>query len=420
VEAIKTHLPEVHIVWGGHLATGLRQRVFDLVPHVDAVVIAEGEQLLPLIVSSLRTRGAYPAHQRILVNPRISSLQAPIQVPSISLPDWTALYPVRVLSNAAYAATGARILTTMGCPYDCHFCTTPMFSSRRVTVRPLPHVLNEVRRLTSSNHVSRLWINDDLFVDGSPRSAQRAREFCHGLSSLPDSINFRPLCRSDAFDRDPELLRTMSAAGMDTIFVGIESGDDDSLAILGKRLHVAQSHSLAQRLQSLGVILQPGFIMFAPRCSISQIRTNVAFLASINELYRFFPLGRTALAYPGTVLWDTLEADDAIDHARSTHFVRYPALSPPIRELSVAFEQIEELMASIDGPLYRARADGRMSLALRKDATAILQHFALQCLDYAELGGAAEYMVRMSLTCRDAMASILERIPCRPILEEGR
>ena len=386
LHAIKERCRDTIVIWGGHLATGLGMDTFSAVPSLDAVVTGDGIPVIALLTEAVEMYGRLPEHPQVLVNPTgMPTLVTEFKRRKV--PSWVDLVPIRSLTRADYERSGARILTSLGCPFKCAFCTTPFMFEGRKTLRTIPHIAAEIQLLRSEFGVKRLWINDDLFIDGSTASHKRAIAFAHEVRSIDSELRFRPLCRPDSFRRDWGTLDTLATCGMDTVFIGFESGDDDTLIELNKRVNTQVSRQLVDELDKRNIRLQIGFIMFTARATINSLRRNVDFLYDIGELYRMFPVTRTVRLFPGTELWYSLHQTESIDENRSTPFLKYPRFShPEILEMSVAFEQLEEDFAEIDAIMYERRVSGKLSMDIHRNVSLKIREVVMEAMRYAENG----------------------------------
>lgn len=405
--AIKAVSSQTIIVWGGHLATGLGSEAFQIAPEIDAIVTGYAETIAPQLALALALHNRMLHHPQVVLNSRIAWSTVEV-VADASLPTWTELLPVRSLSAEIYKQTGARIVTSLGCLFDCTFCTTPFFSGRRLQQRSMTHVLDEIMQLSELG-VSRVWINDDLFIDGSPASRVRGREFATRFHARFPRMRFRPMCRATTFKNDLELLSILTASGMDAIFIGLESGDDGALAELRKHSTSVLGQWVAHRIDDLGIVLQPGFIMFTPDSTFDMLRNNVNFLHEIGQLYRFFPVTRTSLGFPGTDLWKQLHASGRIDLERSTPFLIYPQFArQEIRNLSVAFELLEEEFASVDSQLYRLFGKQALPVSIRASLCDQIRRWLLGALELAASGASTENIVAAAAPLHERCAFFLE------------
>lgn len=348
-------------IWGGHLTSGLREELFNHVPLVDAIVIGDGIPLISMIVETATKNNAIPKHEKILINPKTAFSAIKVSHNPFT-PTWDELIPTRTLSSAEYRRYGVRILTTLGCPFDCVFCTTPFIFGSKIIYRKIPHIISEIKNLHTKFGANRIWINDDLFLNPSPKSHIRALEFAKAFSKISNNLKFRPLCRPDSFKKNPGIIELLSSYGMDIVFIGFESGDNNTLNYLKKHTNTKISKNTYIQLQKAGIKTQIGFIMFTPNATINSLRRNVDFLYDIDQLYRIFPTTRTIQGFPGTKLWKSLCETDQYDKARSSNFLLYPRFKNPfIREISMAFESLEEDFSEFDGFMYEAQLMGKLS-----------------------------------------------------------
>jgi radical SAM superfamily enzyme YgiQ (UPF0313 family) len=378
---IRQQLPESLFLWGGHLATGVGPRLLNEVPQLDGVVVGEGERIFPALVDvwirNQKGLAANNIHWR-------TGIELSHRIPILG-PSWDNLFPVRGKSIEQYRTTGARVLSSMGCPFDCSFCTTPGFSNRRVTRRSVSHLVAEMVALNRDLGVWRFWFNDDIFLDGSRSSRERAWEFAERLIEELPGVRYRVLCRVDTIVKDESLLAQLMRSGLDAVYVGLESGSDTVLAELSKRSRVADNVQSVQKLRTAGLFIQPGFIMFTATTTHGNLRENVRFLVEAGLLYRAFPLTRTALAFPGAALWK----DDAMrfDHTRSTSFLRYPKFEySGVESLSVIMEEVEIWSAQYDSKMYARALTHSLSELDYKKLSGSLTSAMNRLIDAAEAG----------------------------------
>jgi radical SAM superfamily enzyme YgiQ (UPF0313 family) len=359
---VKQASPGTAVAWGGHLASALGADLFDISPDVDVVVDGMAERVIGSLVASLQRDGTIATGPQVLASPH-SRLSKEVRVPRLG-PGWSSLRPVRSNRAEDYRAHGARALSSVGCPYDCAFCTTPQFSGQRVERRAEADVVDELVDLHDRLGVTQVWFNDDLFVTLQRSSRAWAAGFASALHERLPDLRFRAMVRADTFRSDPELLDHLHECGMNAVFVGLESGDPVGLTALNKRTTVDDNRWIAEALEERGIALQPGFIMFSDDDTVDSLVRNARFLQSVAELYWFRPLSRSVSLFPGSELWSRTTTWDA---SRSTPFLRMPMFrDASVRALSIAYEQIEEAVAHLDGRLATARTVGGISWDRRR------------------------------------------------------
>lgn len=148
-----------------------------------------------------------------------------------------------------------------GCPYNCEFCNvTILFGHRPRTKRP-QQIIAELDRLYGLG-----WRGDVFFVDDNLIGHKKALKD----ELLPALIAWRADKRGMTFSTqtsinladDGELIDRMVAAGFRTVFIGIETPNEESLAECNKKHNLARDLAAdVKRLQRAGLAVQGGFIV---------------------------------------------------------------------------------------------------------------------------------------------------------------
>ncbi len=177
--------------------------------HTDVLVIGEMESVAARLFADLE-RGVW---QREYLGGKSDLADSP-------LPRWS-LYPnERALIGC--------VQTSRGCPFECEFCDVIAYLGRRQRHKPTDRVLAELDALYALGYRS-VFLADDNFTV----YRRRARELLVALSewnrTRPDGpMLFSTQVSVDAA-RDPELVRLCAAAGIDWVFIGLETPNADSL-----------------------------------------------------------------------------------------------------------------------------------------------------------------------------------------------
>jgi radical SAM superfamily enzyme YgiQ (UPF0313 family) len=146
---------------------------------------------------------------------------------------------------------------TRGCPRNCSFCTAIRVSGRRMRLRPVDEVVDEIQR----RGIKRFFLTDDNF--GINFSTDP--DYCAGLFEALAKLDLHGwTCQSEmSIAKYPELLEMSRAAHLDKHFVGFESVNPDNRRELGgKSKGQAQSAEEAIRtIRSTGVGVVGLFVM---------------------------------------------------------------------------------------------------------------------------------------------------------------
>jgi len=230
----------VKIVAGGPLCTTQYQDFLG----IDHFVLNEAEITLPLFIKDL-------------INGTPKHVYASNEFPDISstpIPMW------ELLDKKKYASMS--IQYSRGCPYDCEFCSITMLNGRRPRTKSKEQFLAELDELYKQGWRGGLSVVDDNFIGNKrklkseilPAVIKWSRERNYPFKFITEvSINLAD---------DEELTNLMVEAGFGSIFVGIETPNEDSLIECGKSQN--RKRDLIEsinKLQQKGMIVSAGFIV---------------------------------------------------------------------------------------------------------------------------------------------------------------
>lgn len=165
-------------------------------------------------------------------------------------------------------------------------------------------------------------------------------------------------CQTRADRVDPELLEVMKAAGCHQIFFGIESGDEESLRRIRKRMPLDRIRQAVRWVKEAGIRCTGFFIVGFPWETEAMMRRTADFACDLGldaiSLFSATPL-------PGTELWEMGGGDhlpDSIDF--TTPQVNLTTLSgPAYRELYERIQsQVEDYnFAQVERRFQRLRGE---------------------------------------------------------------
>ncbi|MGA7923597.1 MAG: radical SAM protein [Thermoplasmata archaeon] len=269
----------------------------------DAVVFGEGEVTL-VEVARARHEGQVPAGLpgvilraggRIVKGPARPFLR---DLDALPLPAWDLLDMEAYLSRWT-TRTGERrssVLTSRGCPFDCSWCSKPAFG-RSFRQQSPARVLAEIRALQARYGVDYVRFCDDVFGISRPW----LEELLAQMESTDIHLKFECLARVDLLK--PDLLRRMRRAGLERVYVGVESGSQKMLDLMNRGTRLAQVERTAEALRREGV-RQFWFLMLGfPGETLEDIEATLALFR------RFSPEEYSvsiAVPVPGTRFFDSV------------------------------------------------------------------------------------------------------------------
>ena len=198
------------VVIGGSLAT-LSPEV--LRPHCDVLVKGEIEEIAPQLFSDLasgRFQSEYEGGRP--------------DMGACSIPRWD-LYPNE-------RALIGPLQTSRGCPFHCEFCDVIQYVGRKQRHKPVPLVLAELDELYRHGYRA-VFLADDNFTVYRARARELLQAIRDWNLRRAEPVRFFTQLSID-IATDSEMLKLCAEAGLTTVFIGIETPNEDSLRETGK------------------------------------------------------------------------------------------------------------------------------------------------------------------------------------------
>ncbi len=293
---VRRAIPASTVVMGGGHATFCYREILREGSPVDIVVMGEGEETLLELASRCAegrgcqdTRGiAFRDNGALVVNP-----------PRPPLADLDRL-PIPALYLADSIGVDLElqpefILTARGCPFVCHFCSSPGFWNRQVRFRSPESIVDEILYIRDRYGLIYFSLRDDTFT--ADRS--RAMAFCRLLTEREAHILWN--CQSRVSALDEELLIWMKRAGCECVQLGVESGSPRILDMLGKLIAPGDVEAAAALIRKVGINLSVYLISDVPGETEQDINQTIELVRRIRPDDGYVsPLAY----YPGTHLFE--------------------------------------------------------------------------------------------------------------------
>ncbi|MCF6149743.1 MAG: B12-binding domain-containing radical SAM protein [Candidatus Kuenenia sp.] len=229
----------VPVVAGGPLFTSEHEN-FETVNHF---VLNEAEVTLPAFLEDIKNNCA----KRIYTSAQFADIQ---KTPA---PLW------ELADLDKYASMS--IQYTRGCPYHCEFCNVTALFGQRTRSKTAEQVIAELDIFYNLGWRGPVFFVDDNLIGNKKILKNELLPALIKWQNEHVSLPFNTEVSINLSD-DEALMRMMSEAGFDTVFVGIETPDAESLADCNKKQN--KNRSLAEdvrRIQRAGLQVQAGFIV---------------------------------------------------------------------------------------------------------------------------------------------------------------
>jgi anaerobic magnesium-protoporphyrin IX monomethyl ester cyclase len=254
------------LVAGGPLPTCDPEPFLD---YFDVVVRGEGEQTMKELLQNdaspselgtiagivYRPRNAGQEKGTAVYTPEREFIQELDRLPFPA----RALLPNESYINYAkkkYGYSITTVMSTRGCPFSCEFCSNVVYGSSYRERSP-ENVVDEICDALALGYE---WISfaDDVFT----LKKDRLLKVCQEIRRRDLHFKWECLGRVDALDFPTAL--EMKAAGCTRIYFGIESGDDEILKLMNKKITTDQARRAVDAAHQAGLQVGAFFILGYP------------------------------------------------------------------------------------------------------------------------------------------------------------
>jgi len=275
-------------VAGGPLFT----QGYEFFEEVDHLVLDEAEVTLPPFLADLEKGCA----QRMY-----TSKERP-DITRTPVPMWS------LLDMKKYSSTN--IQYSRGCPYNCEFCDIVVLNGRVPRTKSREQIIAELDSLYNRGWRDGIFIVDDNFI-GNKRKLKR--EILPAIIEWQKARKYPSMLLTETsinLADDEELMDLMVDAGFDTVFIGIETPNEDSLAECSKQQNRGRDLvASVKKIQNHGLQVQGGFIVGFDSDPDSIFKSQINFIQRSGIVTAMVGLLN---APPGTKLHQRLKREDRL------------------------------------------------------------------------------------------------------------
>jgi len=197
---------------------------------------------------------------------------------------------------------GISYFSSFGCPEACNFCCSPGVCGRRWKGMPADEMLDDLGDLHQR------WGFDTVrFLEANwGVSEERVRAFAEGLLERGVRFWWYPMMESSSAARyEPATLDALRDAGMYVVQLGGETGDEETMRALGKRVAKGVNLEAALAMDRRGICPLVTFVIGYPG---EPARSMMNTLEEARQIARACPLGRATVwpyfPIPGASLYE--------------------------------------------------------------------------------------------------------------------
>lgn len=294
------------IIWGGWFPTVFCEMVLKE-KTVDFICVGQGEMALQsLIINLLDNKevghidGIFSKGQQFIF-PEKLSLKSFNTLPPINyeLIDINKIIDFNKLISFPYRGTD--YIATTGCPYDCTFCNLAVVFKKNWFSKPVDQIISDIKYLVQKANLSYITFSDDnFFVKKS-----FVIEFCEKLMASEMAITWEANAHIKLFmnNFNDEDIQKIKKSGCVRIRFGAESGDQQILDLLNKRITVDDNFKFVRLLKKHNISARMYTMVLFPGKPVKDFNKTLSMIAKARLIYSqieanidiFKPLPKTKL-----------------------------------------------------------------------------------------------------------------------------
>lgn len=281
---------------------------------VDFSIYGEGESTLFELVQTIEKKGDFSLLNGIAFKDTLG--KAHLTKPQPLIKDLDSIpFPARdMLPLEIYFSPPTKrvsnkkngnMVTSRGCPYECTYCMARIIWNKKVRYRSVKNVVDEIEECVNKYGISEFNFHDELFT----LRKNRTIEICREIKRRKLDIAWVCMVRVDYVWGD--VLKEMKQAGCKKIMFGFESGSQEILDLMKKRVKVEQAYEAVKLVKRAG-IKTAGNFMFGNIGETEQtIRESINLAKKLDtDTVAFF----IASPYPGTEFYDIAKKRGYLRH----------------------------------------------------------------------------------------------------------
>ncbi len=190
------------------------------------------------------------------------------------------------------------VKVSRGCPFHCFFCLATPVSGHKVRFRSAHNVLKEVQECIDKYKIKNFIFWSDIFdIDRG-----WVVELCNLIISSGVKIIWSANTRADLMDE--ELAKLMYKAGCRLVSIGVESGSQEILDKMGKRITLSQARETVNVFKKAKIKVYNYFVIGLPWEKEEHIMQTINFALELDSDFVSF---YTAAALPGTRFYEYVQ-----------------------------------------------------------------------------------------------------------------
>lgn len=337
-QVVKETLPDSIVVMGGYHPTfNFIETLED--ENVDIVIRGEGEYIMLNLVQALENQSSLhdvkgivfedKNSKEIVVNPEAPLIQDLDELPFPAL-NLLPMKKYRLLDMDTHMTT---MITTRGCPMQCSFCSSAAMHGKKIRERSVENIVDEIEYLKTNYDIDTIAFMDDTFT----LKKRKVMAICDEI--LKRNIEIMWGCTSRVDTLDEKLLKKMKEAGCITIFIGVESADQQQLDNMCKNTTIAKIENAFKIAHKLKIRTIASVALGMPGDTKEIMNKTVKFIHKLKPNYAIYSL---ATPYPGTRFYKEAFEKNLI---KIKDWSKYTLITPILETIDCSLNDMRKIQA---------------------------------------------------------------------------
>jgi magnesium-protoporphyrin IX monomethyl ester (oxidative) cyclase len=310
-DIVKEIDPSILTVVGGPHVTAVPVDFLEEAQNIDIAVMGEGEYTMLDIAKFSEgykkisdVQGiAYPKDQTIAVNsprPFIKKLDE-LPYPAYHLVEMEQYLNPKKIEYRSFKNRAISMITSRGCPFNCSFCSVHLHMGKLFRAHSVNYVINHIDHVVSKYGVKTIFFEDDNLTF----NIKRFESICDRIIERSVRFSWETPNGIRADFLTLSLLKKMKKSGCQSIFFGIESGDQFILNnVINKSLNLKDVVKVAKMCNDIGLRTAAFYIIGFPGEKKENMIKTVEFALRLKREFDVGMLLHIATPSCGTRLYE--------------------------------------------------------------------------------------------------------------------
>lgn len=225
----------------------------------------------------------------------------------------------------------AVIKVSRGCPYHCFFCLATPVSGSKVRTRTAENIIEEIKECIEKYNIKNFIFWSDAFNVNREWTLELCKKIIDSGLKITWSANTR------ANTMDDEMAGLMYKAGCRLVSIGVESGSQEILNKIGKRITLAEIRNTVKILKKNKIKIYNYFVIGLPWETEKTVEETINFAIELDSNFISF---YTATPLPGTRFFEYALSNRLFEEMPDFDNAYY---NPVVRTHELSKERILEL-----------------------------------------------------------------------------